>query len=260
MPASLAERRQTFCSQFKLRHVGILRKSPELSEMALDSKKNRIQKKIVRCLKTSDQRRKIEGGGLEGKRTSLWLVNQISKELKTPGLFHARIIAPVCNPVRPSSTPVHPSVPSLPLPQKGRRPKRELFVLSPDLGIFSSFFTLSFSLSLGPLPRYRVPDKKMAGSLESFLKNARTFVHIVRTHRRSRHTHEPSFHSWLGKVFQKTLKMHDIRLVRKRGSTRIDNRVHNSQTLGYRWLGYTCTTRERWEFLGGGGGCTGVSR
>lgn len=60
----------------------------------------------------NERPRKIEGGGggrcLERKGTSLWLVNQISKELKTPGLFHARIIAPVCNPVQPSSTPVHP--------------------------------------------------------------------------------------------------------------------------------------------------------
>lgn len=149
-----------------------------------------------------------------------------------------------------------------PFPKRKEAEKRTVRPFPPDLGIFSSFFALSLSLSLRPLPRYRVPDKKMAGRLESsFLKNARTCLRAHRTYTSTiTHPHEPSFHSWLGKVFQKTLKMHDIRLVRKRGSTRIDNRVHNGQTLGYRWLGYTCITRERWEFLGGGGGCTDVSR
>lgn len=133
-----------------------------------------------------DRRR---GGYLERKRTSLWLVNQISKELKTPGLFHARIIVPVCNPVRPSSTPVHPRPFSPPFPKRNEAEKRAVRPFPPDLGIFSSFFALFFSLSSHPLPRYRVPDKKMAGRLESsFLKNARTCLRAHRTYTIDDHT------------------------------------------------------------------------
>lgn len=262
--ASLAERRQTFCSQFKLRHVGILRKSPELSEMAPDSKKNRIQKKIVRCLKTSDQRRKIEGGGVSREEEDEPLVGKpnlqgVENTGAIPRTYHRSRLQPGSTLFNSCSPPV----PFLPLFQRGTRPKRELFVPSSPI---LAYFHL-FSLSSSPSPRTLCLDiesqtrKWPAGSSPPFWKmHAPVFVRIVRTPSTITHPHEPSFHSWLGKVFQKTLKMHDIRLVRKRGSTRIDNRVHNGQTLGYRWLGYTCTTRERWEFLGGGGGCTDVSR
>lgn len=158
-----------------------------------------------------------------------------------------------CSPLRPFSPPS----------PKRKEAEKRASSFPPILAYFHLF-----SLSPSPSPWALCRDiasqtRKWPAASSPFWKmhapSCTSYVHID-DHDIHTHTHEPSFHSWLGKVFQKTLKMHDIRLVRKRGSTRIDNRVHNSQTLGYRWLGYTCTTRERWEFLGGGGGCTGVSR
>lgn len=190
--ASLAERRQTFCSQFKLRHVGILRKSPELSEMAPDSKKNRIQKKIVRCLKTSDQRRKIEGGGVSREEEDEPLVGKpnlqgVENTGAIPRTYHRSRLQPgsilfnSCSPPRPFSPP---------FPKRKEAEKRAVRPFPPpDLGIFSSFFALFLSLSSHPLPRYRVPDKKMAGRLESsFLKNARTCLRAHRTYTIDDHT------------------------------------------------------------------------
>lgn len=134
----------------------------------------------------NERPRKIEGGGrcLERKGTSLWLVNQISKELKTPGLFHARIIAPVCNPVQPSSTPVHP--PSLlSLFQRGRRPKRELFVLSPrswHIFIFFRSLPLPLLASFAAISRPRQENGRQARVLLSekctHLSSCASYVHI----------------------------------------------------------------------------------
>lgn len=148
--ASLAERRQTFCSQFKLRHVGILRKSPELSEMAADSKKNRIQKKIVRCLKTSDQRRKIEGGGVSREEEDEPLVGKpnlqgVENTGAIPRTYHRSRLQPGSTLFNSCSPPV----PFLPLFQRGTRPKRELFVPSSPI---LAYFHL-FSLSSSPSPR-----------------------------------------------------------------------------------------------------------
>ena len=107
------------------------------------------------------------------------MVNQISEELKTPGLFHARIIAPVCNRVRPSSTL---SLCSPPRPPKNsqKRPGDHLPLPPPPLPYFHLFHSSAIlSAVASPLARYRVSDAKMAGRCEAetvsaFLKNAPT--------------------------------------------------------------------------------------
>lgn len=102
-----------------------------------------------------------------------------------------------------------PSVPSLPLFQRGRRPKRELFVLSPPI---LAYFHL-FSLSPSPFPCALCRDiasqtrKWPAGSSPPFWKmHAPVFVRIVRTHRRSHiHTSPVSTLGW-GKYFRRPWK------------------------------------------------------
>lgn len=102
-----------------------------------------------------------------------------------------------------------PSVPSLLLFQRGRRPKRELFVLPPPI---LAYFHL-FSLSPSPFPCALCRDiasqtrKWPAGSSPPFWKmHAPVFVRIVRTHRRSHiHTSPVSTLGW-GKYFRRPWK------------------------------------------------------
>lgn len=207
--ASLAERRQTFCSQFKLRHVGILRKSPELSEMAADSKKNRIQKKIVRCLKTSDQRRKIEGGGVSREEEDEPLVGKpnlqgVENTGAIPRTYHRSRLQPGSTLFNSCSPPV----PFLPLFQRGRRPKRELFVPSPpprSWHIFIFFRSLPLPL-LAPFASISSPRQENGRQARvllsekcTHLSSCASYVHHRRSHT---HTSPVSTLGW-GKYFRR---------------------------------------------------------
>lgn len=102
-----------------------------------------------------------------------------------------------------------PSVPSLPLFQRGRRPKRELFVLSPPILAYFHLFSLSSSPSPCALCRDIASQTRKwpAGSSPPFWKmHAPVFVRIVRTHRRSHiHTSPVSTLGW-GKYFRRPWK------------------------------------------------------
>lgn len=110
-----------------------------------------------------------------------------------PRTYHRSRLQPGSTLFNPCSPPVPFSLPPL---KGGRRPKRE-----PDLGIFSSLSPPSSR----PLPRYRVPDTKMAGRFESsFLKNARACLRATRTHIHTHtHTGGEQFPLCPGKVFQR---------------------------------------------------------
>ena len=159
------------------------------------------------------------------RREGLCLVNQISEELKTPGLFHARIIAPVCNRVRPSSTLCALARSSKPpsteeQPKETRRPPPP--PPPPLLPYFHLFSLLRYLVRSLVRSLSMSRDAKMAGrckveTVSAFLKNAPTLEHVcTRVHM------VPSPRGERGEGVFQALKIHDIRGWRRReeeGST-----------------------------------------
>lgn len=117
--------------------------------------------------------------------------------------------------LQPGSTLFNPVRPCLPSKEAAKR----------DETFFSAIFSVSFALpAVCRAPSRQNGRSARSEMLRSFLKNAHPAPVLLACLR----TRDHAFPS-LGKVSQ-TLKMHDIRQ-RRRETPRIDNRVHNGQTL-----------------------------